>query len=204
MQLWTIQPLAVWKTLESDGVFHSDPMQSEHRTDYPEAYDWITRHLMQHAGSPPLGCVTPIWAWYQWHGEARRKPDLRWWRHWMEGDCVRIEIEMSGDETLLSDFDLWHYCMGYWYLSDTEESERFEAELLEHGLNYYAQKPLPDAKYHAQIERSWERIFDWERVDDSSTLPRAGKWVQAVFWELRLDRVRAVTQFRGAFRAKKP
>ncbi|MBC8141250.1 MAG: DUF3841 domain-containing protein [Armatimonadetes bacterium] len=205
MQLWTIQPLVVWEILQKKGVFYSDLTQSEHVGDYPEAYRWITRRLTQHAGNPPAGCSTPIWAWYQRHGEARRKPDLRWFRHWVvPGDWVRIEIEMSETETLLSDFNLWYYCMTYWYISDTEEeNNRFEAELLEHGLNYYRQKPLPDAKYHAQIERSWERIFDWERVDSSSPLPRAEKWVQAVFWELRLDRVRAMTPFRGAFRIAK-
>ena len=206
MQLWTIQPLVVWQTLERAGVFHSDPAQSEHRSDYPEAYDWITRRLTQHAGSPPPGCTTPIWAWCQWRGEARRKPDLRWWRQWMEqGDWVRIELEIPEAEVLLSDFDLWHYCMGYWCLGQNEEErERFEAESAEHGLSFYAQKPLPDAHYHAQMEQSWERIFDLHTVDEVSAFPHTAKWIQAVFWELRRDRVCAVTHFRGAFRATVP
>lgn len=130
MRLWTIQPLAVWQTLERDGVFHSDPAQSEFRDDYAEGYDWIVRRLRQHVGPEPEGCKLPIWAWYQWHGTARPKPDLRKLRHDCIGEWVRIEVEINDENVLLSDFIPWHYCMSYWYLPSSGRDDRRFAKRL--------------------------------------------------------------------------
>jgi hypothetical protein len=36
----------------------------------------------------------------------------------------------------LSDFDLWHYVLNYWYLPESEaEGEEFELELKQYGLS---------------------------------------------------------------------
>ncbi|MCP3925850.1 MAG: DUF3841 domain-containing protein, partial [Desulfobacterales bacterium] len=74
---------------------------------------------------------------------------------------VRIEFECLRDDVLLSDYDLWHYALNYWYLAETEtNSESFEAELEKHGLSFCRERPLPNAKLHDKIKKSWEKIFD--------------------------------------------
>lgn len=204
MRLWTIQPLAVWQILERDGVFHTDPAQSEFVDDYPEGYDWIVRRLRQHAGPEPEGCKLPIWAWYRWQGAARAKPDLRKVRHESTGEWVRIEVEIGEVDVLLSDFVAWYYCMCYWYLPSSEEDgHRLEKELERKGQNFYRTKPLPDPAYHARIEQSWDQILDLEWSCPDGSYVNDIKWVQAVFWELRREQVRDVTHFRGAWRKKK-
>ncbi|MBC8139714.1 MAG: DUF3841 domain-containing protein [Fibrella sp.] len=203
MRLWTIQPLAVWRILEHTGVFHTDPAHSAHKDDFPEAYDWIVRRLRQHAGPSPEGCELPIWAWHQWRGAARPKPDLRWFRHKTEGDFVRIAVEITDNEVLLSDFDLWYSCMNYWYLPVSRaDDRRFTKSLRERGLDYYKTRPLPDPQYHARIEQSWERILDLDRVGRDK-VTRENRWIQAVFWELRRDQVCEVTPFRGTWSDRK-
>ena len=34
---------------------------------------------------------------------------------------VRLELQVADDRVLLSDFDLWHYVLNYWYLPETRE-----------------------------------------------------------------------------------
>lgn len=204
MRLWTIQPLAVWQILERDGVFHTDPAQSSFKDDYPEGCDWIVRRLRRHAGPESEGCVLPIWAWYQWRGVARAKPDLRAIRYELEGDWVRLEVEVENDHVLLSDFHVWHYCMSYWYLpSSGRDDRRFNKELRLRGLNYHRTKPLPDAVYYARIEQSWERVFDLDWKGPDGGFDNETRWVQAVFWELRLEQVREVSHLRGTWPDRK-
>ena len=125
-------------------------------------------------------------------------------RHEIEGESVRIEVEMGADNVLLSDFHLWHYCMCYWYLSASRaDNRRFDKELRERELDYFKTKPLPDPVYHARIEQSWERILDLEWAGPDKAHPSNDKCIQAVFWELRLEQVREVTHFRGTWRDRK-
>ena len=64
----------------------------------------------------------PIWAWYQWEG-SRRKPDLRASGYLPKGEPgVRLELRVADDRVLLSDFDLWHYVLNYWYLPKSEKA----------------------------------------------------------------------------------
>lgn len=47
---------------------------------------------------------------------------------------VRLEVEIPDAQVLLSDFDLWHYPLNYWYLPDDEEDDwRFERRCAEKG-----------------------------------------------------------------------
>ncbi len=116
---------------------------------------------------------------------------------------MRIEVELGETEVLLSDFRLWHYCMNYWFLPASKaEDKRFNKELRNNALNYYSMKPLPDPVYHARIEQSWERILDLNFVGIDKILDE-NRSIQAVFWELRREQVRAVTHFRGTCGASK-
>jgi hypothetical protein len=120
-----------------------------------------------------------LWTWYQWDG-ARKKPDLRCRGHLSPGErAVRLELECSADQALLSDFSLWHYVLNYWYLPSSEaEGDVFESELADHGLSFYRQKPVPHDTYHRAIVESWDRVFD------------LGETIQATLWQITIDQVR--------------
>ena len=107
-----------------------------------------------------------------------------------------LELGVSPDRVLLSDFELWHYALNYWYLPATiREGEAFEKKVESRGLSFYKDKPLPDASLHEEIVRSWERIFDLDFAEPELASPRKGKSIQATLWELRASDVQSVREF---------
>ena len=156
------------------------------------AYQWMAEKMRSRIGPPPEPDCLPIWAWHQWEGTKRKKPDLRASGHLCKGERgVRIEFEQAGDGMLLSDFCLWHYVLSYWYLPVSEaDAEVFEKELASHGLSFFDQKPLPHADYHTRIVRSWDRIFDLDWSEPDVSQPRETKAIQAAMWELKRDQVK--------------
>jgi hypothetical protein len=146
--------------------------------------------------SPDSRCF-PLWAWFQWEGENRCKPDLRAGGHLGKGESgFRIEFECFEGSALLSDFDLWHYALNYWYLPETElDAERFEAELVAQGLSFFTQKPISNAEYHLKIVESWNRIFDLNWYEPDLAEPFHRKSIQATVWELSINQVRNYQYF---------
>ena len=71
------------------------------------------------------------------------KPDLRSSGHLLKGERgVRIEFRVSDRLILLSDFDLWHYVLNYWYLPESQkDDEAFESELSRRGLSFTKRNP---------------------------------------------------------------
>jgi len=168
-----------------------------------EAYKWMAGQMRSRLGCRPTPDCLPLWCWSQWSGQKRARPDLRavaW--QWRRGErAVRIEFEMNDDSVLLSDFELWHYVLNYWYLpSSHADGDAFEAELEDQGLSFYKSKPVLDSRYHRRIVQSWERIFDLDWQAKGIAWPRSKKAVQATIWELPLDSVTSVTEFSGRSR----
>ncbi len=195
MTLWTIQSIAAWKTLQREQVLFSDQRYSEDL--FLDAYRWMSEQMECRIEPRPENTSLPLWAWYQWDNAKRRKPDLRSSAHLPKGQRgVRIEFEQSDKEVLLSDFDLWHYVLNYWYLPRTvADGEAFEAELSEHNLSFFEMKPLPVRAYHQRIEDSWDRIFDLDWAEEEISDPFSKKSIQATFWKLHFDQIRDVQFF---------
>ena len=161
------------------------------------AYQWLSQQMRIRVGSPPTNDALPVWAWYQWQGKKKNKPDLRSGGHLPKGERgVRLELEVGDHRVLLSDFELWHYVLNYWYLPLSEEDgETFEATLEQHALSFFQTKPLPDPKFHQVIVSSWQCIFDISWSAKGITRPRKEKSIQAILWEIRLEDVRSVQEF---------
>lgn len=195
MVLWTIQSIGAWKKLQRCGVLCVDPRYAD--KDMRPAYEWMAAQMQKRLASKPANSFLPIWAWLQWEGERKRRPDLRCGGHLAKGSPgVLIEFEADETNVLLSDFDLWHYVLNYWYLPATEaEGKAFDAEMKKIGLDYFATKPLPNLKYHQRIEKSWMRIFDLSWSSEGISDQRKAKSIQAVLWELRKEKVRKAQTF---------
>ena len=159
-------------------------------------YLWMAEQMERRLSTPrPSKSAMPIWAWYQWEGK-RCKPDLRATAHLPSGkQGVRLELQEADDRVLLSDFDLWHYVLNYWYLPESEKiGEAFEKKLAEEGLSFFKcdhERPLSHVQYRQAIERSWERIFDLKWADRRRAIadPPEKKSVQATLWEIVLSDV---------------
>ena len=170
--------------------------------DFLGPYLWMAEQMERRLKVPrPSKDAMPIWAWHQWEGK-RRKPDLRSGGHLPKGEQgVRLELQVADGRVLLSDFDLWHYVLNYWYLPETTKvGKAFEKKLAEAGLSFYKcdhQHPLPHARFRREIERSWERIFDVEWADRKHAIaePSQRKSIQATLWELSIDDVVRAKEF---------
>lgn len=195
MILWTIQSINAWKILQVTGILRGS---IQHIWDEDlEAYKWLVEQMENRIPVPRPGNAMPLWAWYLWDGEQRKRPDLRSSGHLPRGEPgVRIEFQIKDAWVLLSDFDLWHYVLNYLYLPQSlAEGDLFEAKLAGHGFSFYNTKSLPDPTFHDAIQQSWERIFDLEWEERDITAPKSKKSIQATLWELRLENVRRIDEF---------
>jgi hypothetical protein len=151
-----------------------------------DAYQWLASQMEQRIGGRPHADTLPLWAWYQWYGEKRKRPDLRSFDHIPSGQKgVRIEFETEDHLVILSDFDLWHAPLNRGYLgASDEDTERFyeETEGLSHDQLH------ADPFYRQQIVNSWPRIFDLDWKNENLR-------IQATFWQLNMQDVRDVTVF---------
>ncbi len=197
MTLWTIQTCSAWEILQSKGSLHVRRADTESL--FYHAYRWMKEQMSQRLGPPPLSTSFPLWAWFQWQGSSKRRPDLRYSGHLPRGESgVLIEFCAEAAEVLLSDFELWHYVLNYWYLpSSLADEERFNAILAAFAANTPSEVATRNRFFHSGIRRSWERIFDvqWSMPDIASKFVR--KTIQATLWSLSRDKVRDFTFFRA-------
>ncbi len=86
---------------------------------------------------------------------------------------------------MLSDFVLWHFPLSYKsYIGDNGKDGRlFDKKLKQLGLYHKNFEELP-LEIKAEIEASWQKIFDLDFEDSYWTSLKKDKAIQATFWEL--------------------
>lgn len=185
MKLWTMQPIKVWEKIEKDGVFHCDEKLSENNEDFKESYAWMVEQMdkrMKH----PNKCVLPVWAWHTYNWE-NKKPDLRESGFGNPKErCVCLELEIPDEEVLLSDFNAWHYVLNHSWFDDSKNEEEWDK------LHEWFDNLPGEEREKLRIE-SWQKIFNVEPYEDEWSTN--GRYVQAVFWELKKDHVKKVQFF---------
>lgn len=138
MKLWTIQTLAAYKKFKETGVLRAN--EDFVYEDMMFHYNWMADQLKKRIGLPPsIEIKYPVWAWYQWSGINKKKPDLRNSSHLPKGiNGVRIEFEVDSKDVLLSDFDDFNKVLNYGYMTDTEvEYDNFYKKLESQGYNHF-------------------------------------------------------------------
>jgi len=195
MTLWTIQPFTLYEKLLARGVLHCDP-ESEgfwgfEDENFRAAYDWLARQMKARVGPPPEGVQYPFWAWALIDGVSK-KPDLRRmeFRGYV-GENVVLELEIPNANILLSDEVNWHYVLNNLYLHNLHGDD----EAWEDADAWF--DSLPTDKQESVRRKSWERIFDKQDADNDWI------FVQATFWELRVEQVKSVRRFTGRGKAGK-
>lgn len=189
-----------YRVLETTGVLHTDKSQILDDSFIP-AYDWLAAEMKKRIGEPPSGVAYPLWAWYQWEGNRKRR-DLRCSGYAERGTpLVQLTIEIPDDAVVLSDFDDWHYVLNFWYYAMTEqESNAFEAEYEAEGFRFLdlGDPEVTDnriEKYRKRVRESWQHIFDLWKESEYSSYPIEKKSIQATFWELRREQVLKAEHF---------
>ena len=135
----------LFDTLQREHTLYVDPTLV---TDFLPAYEWMRAQMAERI--PGYQGHYPWWAWRQ-ASEHRDKPDLRararYSRYFAPGTpSVRLELEISDAEVLVSDFDEWHSVLNHSPLAYSEE----EWDHLEH---------LPEPQRTRAYKRTWPRMF---------------------------------------------
>ena len=194
MVIWSNLTCQAWEELQQRGRLRASRRHTD--KDFLESYLWMALQMERRLQTPrpPKGSM-PIWAWWQWWGD-RRRPDLRASGHLPKGTSgVRVELKVQKDRVLLSDFELWHYVLNYWYLPKTEkEGIAFEKKMTRAGLSLTGcshERPLQNTVFRRAVEDSWERIFDLSWTDPGHKIVSAPKnrSIQATLWEILLEDV---------------
>lgn len=205
MRLFSIQPRFVYDALQTGSRFLSEPLKAGEdweMADSPAsvlAYDWLCGEMEARGLVRPTGeRIYPIWAWRQYRGSARPKPDLRdsmmkaWGR---EERHVLLTLEVPDHQVLLHDYDAWHYPLNHWYLGSPKATNDFERRCKRAGAPLYSDVPLGDLALRAELEASWQAIFDLATVQRTMQGSLSSQAIQATFWELRRDQVRSAVEF---------
>lgn len=185
MRLWTIQPKSWYDTLCRKGVIHCDEEIAGLTGDdfFSESYLWMAEQMAKRIGPPPEGVRFPIWAWHT-HEWMRQRPVLDKEAAEGYGEApVCIEIEVPENQVLLSDEESW-----YFVLNDIYNPNAFNEKEYDEGMAAFDALD-PDAALLAK-RKSWELVFDVSPYK-SEWMDR-GRYIQACFWELRLEQVVAV------------
>lgn len=194
MRLWTIQTEAAYRCLTERGELVADSKFGD--PDFVCPYEWMRDQMTLRLPSVAPRPTTAIWAWQRWDPPRRDRPDLRARGHLPPG-CVgyRIELEVSPNDVLLSDFNLWHHVLNFLYVPRSQrDSERFDAD---HNPLHYCWARPPAKPLCDLIAASWERIFDLDWCDDYVTADQAARPVQATLWRIDGTMVRSFRRFVG-------
>jgi len=193
MELWTIQTEEAWRALNRNGYLRC--RRSNADRDFLPAYIWMASKMVARIGCPTKSGSLPLWAWYQYDNARQRRPDLRRSGHLPRGTCgYRIGFTIPDNQVLLSDFELWHYVLNYWYLPRSErDAANFDSRY--ESLRCSWATPPRNQRINATIQSSWDRIFDLDWSDEYVALPKSKKSIQATFWRLDLSQVTSADYF---------
>lgn len=203
MIIWTIQTQHVWKQLQATGELSTnttlligDLGSLWQQTQVP--YEWLAQQMSKRISPRPEPNAFPPWGWYQYNGINHKRPDLRHPGHVARGmAAVRLAVEISTQDLLLSDFNLWHAPLNLQYLAASKrEEQHWEKQLKARDAQCLSYLALPH-ELRLAVQNSWEHIFEvdrpnhyWETTPDNSS-------IQATFWRLSLDQVQEVTHLTG-------
>lgn len=204
MRLFTVQKKVVYECLADGQHYQARPRQErEHWLNDDAdpvlaAYEWLAGQMAARGLPRPAPDVFPVWAWLQWAGPARAKPDLRsaclksWAR---DGRHVLMSLEVEPTEALVHDYDAWHWCLNYWYLAPEHRRRAFERHCKRRGGSYYDCKPHPDPACHAGIQASWAAIFEPEKARKLLQTRKRDQQLQATLWTLQPHHVVQAVEF---------
>lgn len=195
MRLWSLQDEAVVATLERNGVVRSSAAWTDPA--FLTAYAWMRGQMTERISPPPAPDLSPMWAWVQWRSARQKKPHLGSKAHFPSGtQAVRLTLEVDPFEALLSDFHAWHCVLNRYplHLSQAED-EDFDARLISAGGSWTQRTDSLPAPLEAEMQTTWERIFDFTLESDYAFHPLSERSLQACLWEIRLENVVKLERF---------
>jgi hypothetical protein len=186
----TVQDKAAYDDLRATGVLRCNEKLAEWLEDdeFRRSYGWLVEQMKRRIGDPPDGVTYPIWAWHTLSGKPAKVDLRRTEFNNYHGENYILTVEIPNEQVLLSDEENWHYVLNNWYLS--EDNNEAEHEQTERWFNSLSPSEQLEVK-----RKSWKRIFDVTPFENEWR--RRGSFVQATFWELRIEQVISAKRFIG-------
>lgn len=129
MTLWAIQSVDWYERLLKESIIYGELKHVKENLEFGLfGYHWLMQKMDERIGKRPFLDCYPVWAWYQYKDSKHRRPDLRGRDFLPKGTKgVRLEIQKSDKDVLLSDFTLWHFPFSYhgFIGANQTESEAF-------------------------------------------------------------------------------
>ena len=223
MRVWTVLSTEKeYEQLMKTGYLVTDHLDPEcmANTDlqFSCSYDWLSKKLREKTSSWKYfiyrwyysisKLVYPRWVWYQVEGSKNPLDiDITFWSH-RSGQYRFIFFDIDPNLILLSDYDLWHYCLNNWYLCNNEGEElqwekyieQFDIDIFKlKDINYLdslTKEQSNNAKIIQQkIIGSWDNIFDLTNEDEFVHCKNNEKTIQGVTWVLRKKDITFIKPF---------
>ncbi|MBY2478600.1 DUF3841 domain-containing protein [Clostridioides difficile] len=159
MKFYTIQTLEFWNNNKNNKYLLNNYSLILEGFDIP--YKWM---YIQMINRIPKFDDSMIWVWLN-------RPDLRCSAYLEKGTRgVLLEIEISKDNVLLSDFDLWYL------------------PLMDIAVELYEDEQI-------EKEASWQRIFDLELCSKLNEVSIEDLTLQGVTSKVSLSKVKLIKEF---------
>ncbi len=183
MLLWSIQHVNLFNKLQKDGIVFGDYRRVH--LEWRRYYRWMSSQMYVRGISNSDDSKAPVWAWFIYESESKRRPDLR-----DKGllppktEGVRICLEVPDDHCLLSQFEMWVWVLtGKYIPSDFDEDDHINRLEKERKLT------------RDMIESSWDRIFDLKFGKLNFWNPHNKREIQATLPFMKMEWVKKVDYF---------
>jgi len=189
MRVWTFQPPEVYEKLKKEkSLFENQDLISMIHDENgnldienKRAYDYMATQMKLRVKEANKKVEYPWWAWYKMDGK-NQKPDLRKNEFRFSKDMICIELEIPEEKILLSDEEFWYAPLNNQPIILERDDPKWDEK-----YDWY--HSLPKEIKQKEIEKTWSICFDLNIDIKDRELYSSGKWIQATFWELRLDEV---------------
>lgn len=194
MRLWSIQTEEVYNKLMQNGeviaqINKSDTLEYGKCQEFTDAYKWLIDQMEKRGIRKPNGYETPWWAWYKINGENKLTSEIEYLCT-PDMKFKLLELEVPDKDVLLSDYNKWHYVINKWWLDDSTCEKEWDE-----NMDWF--DTLPYCERYKVMECSWQKIFNIEKKTVGDNWDTNGLYVQAVFWRLKKEYVKNVTDIIG-------
>lgn len=194
MKPYTFQPLFVYQCLQDLGYYHpfnifehdeflrDEAQDKKCKWSFLQSYEWLKQQMLEKGIKYETNNEHMIWAWYQWYGVNKPKPDKRYasvYNYFKEEPYVLMELDIDPKRVLLHDYHAWHSVLNYWMLEEEEKADSFKEK-----FNFYQEKPLSNLEAHQELTKSWQKIFDFEESKKILEMIDEDQCIQSTFFEL--------------------
>lgn len=202
MIVWLSIPESEFKRFISEGTLtytknHKDGFANSDDI-FKHAYMYMIEQMNRHGLFNNDNNKSPIWCWYQIEGNKDYTNIDKYFYEHTIGDYALVVLNVPEELVLLSDYDIWHYCLNCWCVAtDDKDYDEYASFIDEHNIRnqklideeYRNENQYRKEAYRMMIQ-SWTKIFDIYREDNGYLFGKnKDKTIQGCCWSLDKENI---------------